>query len=1278
MPGGTILPCDLFVCYAEPDRGWAEHYLVEGLRAAGVRCSTAAAFRPGASQVAEFERAVAESPRVLLVLSAAARADVDQRFLDDLARYHELESQTESVIPLLLDDGPAPLGVRAKVSLRATTDEEKAEAVKRLVSLCRSGPASAAPAPRCPYPGLAPFERGDAARFHGRRREVDELLQVLEHRNCLFLIGRSGSGKSSLVLAGLLPRLEEGRTVRVMRPGAAPRGTLEALDWGGASRPLLVVDQFEELYTQAPPEEAAAFQRALCDWVADPARVLLVTVRADFYADLQASAIFPLFQANHSDVLPPGREALREAIIKPAAAAGVFVEPALGERLLADAAGEPGVLPLLQETMRWLWGKLRRRYLPVEAYDELGRDGRTGLQQAMAVIADAAVDGLPPAEQALARRTLVRLVQFGEGRQDTRRRQPLADLESAGDPPGVLDHVVGRLIVRRLIVAGSVRTGAGETTAFDLAHEALITGWPRLRDWVREGREAEQVRRRLEEHAAEWVRLGRGGGGLIDEVRLPAAEQWLARHAGEVGASAELRALVAASRAKIDADRAVARRRRLATVLSLAAGLVIVTGLAVWGFSAADDARREAHVASASLTDSAWEVGHVDGARDWLAAQIDVRFPWQRDLRGFEWYYWWRGCHRARRTLRGHDYEVGAVAFADGDALVSVTGEKNQPVQVIRWNGRGEVEWKRNLPEPTKGETFLRAVALSRDGRRLAMAVGTKKTASVTVWEVGRETADPSPFEEALNGTVTCLGFSPDGTLVAAGSHEGDFAVWDVAGRRLLYRSPGGPKEVYALAFDDRGRLAVAGEDKAGSWVKCFQAVTGKELPPPADLPFAGRSDVFFSAVAFSDDEQVLAAGNVDGEVWVQHSNPRGASSVVLHDVPYGVPILRLAFAPGDTPLLAGVADDHTVRLWDAETGALRDDSLKHPLPVSSLAFSRDGKTLASGCIDRQVRLWDVPQDDVRETPSGQAHGDRVFALASSPDGRLLASAGGSVVLLWDVRTGRVIRRIEGHEGYVHAAAYSPDGSRLATAGEDGRIRFWKAATGAHEDPDSDVRMEGKEWYALAFALDGTLAAATRDGTVMLFRPGEQTPLHEERKHEKAVYQLAWSPDGAILASAGGDGKVLLWDRTLRLRAKQPRVPESAQEAWTVAFSAPGQRLELAAGFSDQHVRLWDPETDAPRRDFGCGDGRVHGVAFSPDGSTLAAAGQSVHLWSLRTGRRHATLRLASKEPTTAVAFTNPDRDSGGMSRVLVAGGNNGTVRFWRAATEAEVRAREE
>jgi hypothetical protein len=710
---------DLFVSYADADRAWAEGYLLDGLRSAGVRCRTQADFGLGARWGDEFERAAAQSPRVLLVLSRAYLADDRQRLLDGLARYHELKTEAASVIPLLLEEMELPLGLEAKVSLRAVTDEERAQAVERLARACQAKAPIDADRLACPYPGMAAFDRRNAALFHGRRREVEDLLQELRHRRCLFLIGRSGSGKSSLALAGLLPRLEEGRTVHVMRPGATPAATLAALTAGGGGRRLLVVDQFEEVYTRSEAGEATRFQEALVSWLEAPEQVLLATVRSDFYPDLQGSpAVFPLFQANHRDVLPLGREGLREAIVAPAAQAGVFVEPALVERLLADAAGEPGVLPHLQETMQLLWERRLRRYLSLEAYHELGRQARTGLQQAMAVAADATVGTLKPEEQALARRTLLRLVQFGEGREDSRRQQPLAALENAGDAPGSFERVLARLILRRLVVPDRVRVGATDATVIDLAHEALITGWPKLQGWVREWREAEQTRRRLEGHAGEWVRLGRGAGGLFDVVELHEAEQWLARHGGEMGASVELRGLVEASREEVAARRREAeevREERVRQAQALAAEqlrrvrilrwsllgaavlLVALAGAAVvawrqrqateeaWRQDSRNTARSHARAAEEALKRGAWQT-----ALDSSDAALGLGFPDEVGLRLVKVKAFAALNHlaEARRELQAlavrtdlGEYE-GSVRLWQGDFLLSLA--RNDDAEALR------------------------------------------------------------------------------------------------------------------------------------------------------------------------------------------------------------------------------------------------------------------------------------------------------------------------------------------------------------------------------------------------------------------------------------------------------------------------------------------------------------------------------------------------------------------------------------------------------------------
>jgi hypothetical protein len=276
-------------------------------------------------------------------------------------------------------------------------------------------------------------------------------------------------------------------------------------------------------------------------------------------------------QAHRFEVLPLDDDGLRQAIVRPAEDVGVFVETAMVERLVADAAGEPGILPLVQETLVLLWEKVDRRYLPLRAYDalvlsardyrELGGVQLTGLQVAMARRADATLADLTPEQQFIARRIFLRLVQFGEGRADTRRQQSAAALRVASDDPELLNHTLEHLTGNRLLTLSGEEEGVARRV--DIAHESLITGWPTLQEWLTERREAEQTRRRLEAKAVEWVRLGQGRGGLLDSVELAEAEGWLnCIEAAELGWSTDLRALVATSRQEIEKERQASEAAR--------------------------------------------------------------------------------------------------------------------------------------------------------------------------------------------------------------------------------------------------------------------------------------------------------------------------------------------------------------------------------------------------------------------------------------------------------------------------------------------------------------------------------------------------------------------------------------------------------------------------------------------------------------------------------------------------------------------------------------------
>jgi len=605
---------DLFVSYAAADRAWVEGYLLDALNAAGVRCHSEAAFALGVPRLLEFERAVRESQRTLLVLSPAYLAEGFGQFTDLLAQSYGLETATWPVIPLILQAVELPPRLAMLTALDATNPATWPQVVERLCAELQRPLPGPAPKPPCPYPGMVPFQADDARFFYGREQEIEELWRRLRRQRCLWIIGPSGSGKSSLVFAGLVPKLHEREPdhwlVRTMRPGNHPVAALQATiaDLIPSSDPnlqppisnlqlptpnpqlLLIVDQCEELFAQAPKEEQAAFITAVRALRAVESCTLLLALRADFYPELMTSDLWPVQPIERVEIAPLRGAALREAIALPAERQGVYLEAGLLERLLADAAEEPGVLPLVQETMVLLWERMTRRLLPLGAYERLGGAGRSGLAVAVATRADAALAELFAAQQAIARRVFLRLVQFGEGRADTRRQQPVAALRAAGDDPETFERTLEHLTRSRLLTLSG--SEGGEERRVDIAHEALIAGWPVLRGWLAERREAEQARRRLEAKAAEWVRLGRGVGGLLDEIELAEARRWLdSPDARDLGYDEALPALVEASHEAIQQARQeeeTSRQRELALerrarqrlqVIVAALGLLVLLGV---------------------------------------------------------------------------------------------------------------------------------------------------------------------------------------------------------------------------------------------------------------------------------------------------------------------------------------------------------------------------------------------------------------------------------------------------------------------------------------------------------------------------------------------------------------------------------------------------------------------------------------------------------------------------------------------------------------------------
>ncbi|HEX7841127.1 MAG TPA: CHAT domain-containing protein, partial [Kofleriaceae bacterium] len=809
----------------------------------------------------------------------------------------------------------------------------------------------------CPYPGMRPYTADDADRFHGRAKEIRDLLGRLRAgEREIYVIGPSGSGKSSLVTAGALRQLARGGSglapfvVRDLRPGEQPAtrlgevlGAPPGQPWVAADRiaallahrapsssVLLLIDQLEELFTLSSAEERTRFLAALRDLRGVPRCVVIFTLRADFFGALMESPLWTEHQGEPSllKVSPLHGEMLRDAIASPARDLGVVVEPELIERLLADAAAEPGILPLLQETLVQLWDQRQDQTLTLEDYQALGDGERSGLAIALAHRADAALRPLTPALNAIARRILLRLISFGEGRSDTRRQQPRSRLLDAADHAADFAYVLQQLIDHRLLT--SDKGNENGEPLIDLGHEIMISAWPTFADWIRAHRVDEQRRRQFEEAA---VQHGRGARGLLDPIELAEAENWQrTESAGRLGQSAAVTALIAASRAAQTKQR---RRRRLiggaVGLLGLAAVAVAATALAAR--DQANKARRLANYAQ----EQRLRAEASDHKNQELVAQSYAEAGRQLVV--------------DRRYQEATPYLLAA----------RQSGEDRAPLRMMFW----EAEQHLPLTSLLGHQKTIVCVAFSPDGTRVVTA-SLDKTARVWDAATGKPLTSPLEHQELVSSTA----FSPDGTRVVTASHDKTARVWDAATGKPLTRPLEHQNSVVSVAFSSEGtHVVTASVDKTA---RMWDVATGKLLTSPLDIQEPGES------AAFSSDGTRVVTASVDkiARVWEATGQP------LTRPLEHQKPVRSAAFSPDGTRVVTA-SEDHTARVWSAATGKPLTSLLGHGSWVVHAAFSPDGTRVVTASWDHTARVWDAATGKLLTSPL--EHQEDVWSTAFSP-----------------------------------------------------------------------------------------------------------------------------------------------------------------------------------------------------------------------------------------------------------------------------------------------------
>lgn len=1032
----------------------------------------------------------------------------------------------------------------------------------------------------CPYQGLAPFEIGDAEFFFGRERLVEELVGRLADAPLLGLIAPSGSGKSSLLRAGLLPALDLDHVL--VRPG----DLLPRLDQ--ARRTVIAVDQFEEVFASTVAEgDRRGFIDALVERAWDPERrsLVLIAMRADFFGHLARYVeLADLVGPNHVLLGPMSAGELRRAIVGPAERVGLEVEPALVDELVGELAGEAGALPLLSTALVDLWREREGRTLTLAAYERRG-----GVRGAVGHHAEAAFRSLDADGRRAARPLLLRLVAGGDGEALRRRRATRAELEVGTDEH--VDGVLSRLVERRLVVA--------DEDTYELVHESLLEHWPRLAGWLADDAAARRVHGLLTDAASRWDAGGRDAGELYRGARLATAIEW-SEAAGEGAALNRLeRDFLRESRSA--SARSTRRLRFLLTAALALLALALIAGAVA--LRARGSARRQETAAVAQRL----------GAQALVEPQLDRALLLAREGVDLDDSGATRGnllaallrSPAALAVLHGRDDQMLDQAISPDGRLLVARGN-NGTVSFVDTGTFREVG--RSLgsdPEESYCGAIvrpIRAVAFSPEGR--TVAVGAYDGYHPTLYLVDarsrtvRRSADP-----ASNGASTDVAYAPGGRTMVTGETRdcrhnppAEQLVLRRAGDgSILRRSstiPGG--RLIGFTPDGRSVLATSGETtsylldaRTFRRLRTFRAAGAGAVSPVAALAAFGRDDGSVDLV----DLRTGALRPMD----------RRATGRVI-----GVGFSR------DGKVLATSSDDGTVDIWDVPSATLRETLTGHAGAAVGPVFGPAGATLYTASHDGSVIAWDVrgtrrlgrPFRFAGAAPAGGAGplapGGGAGAVSVSPDSSLfVTSPGPNRVTIWRTRDLAVLAELHGPCGPVESLAFSHDG-RLVAATGDGRLTVvWNVRTRRR------VRVlgPGKSGnIGVNFSADDRLVGtAGGDGAVRLYDVATGRRVATLRRERSTLQDLDFSSDGRYVAAAGLGEKVFVWNLRARTLA---RTIDHGHLIFAIRFSPDGKRI--ATGDDKGNVDFWDAATGRRvGRELRGQNGAVISVTYSPDGSEV-------------------------------------------------------------------------